>query len=220
VENDHVYLKTNRGLKKVHMIYRRVDEEYIDPKVFNPKSALGIPGLVKAYSKGNVLIANALGNGIADDKAIYPFVPKFIRYYLGEEPLFNQVKTYSCLVPEECRYVIDNLSKLVCKVVNQSGGYGMLIGPQATKKQLTETTKKILANPRNYIAQPLQEFSACPTFMNNTLMPRRLDFRPYIVTGQTSFVLPGGLSRVALVENSYVVNSSQGGGSKDTWILL
>lgn len=220
VEDDKVYLKTLRGLKRVHVIYRRTDESYLDPMVFDSQSVLGIPGVVKAYVQGNVILANALGNGVADDKGIYPYVPEMIRYYLREEPILPQVKTYSCADPKDLEFILANLASLVIKIVNKSGGEDILIGPQATKEQLKEAGERILANPRDYIAQQLQELSCCPTLIEGSrIEPRRIDFRPYIVTGKTTLVLPGGLTRVALREHSYIVNSCQGGGSKDTWIL-
>lgn len=219
VLDDKVYMKSLHGLKRVHIIYRRTDDDYIDPDFFNPDSLLGVPGLVKAYLAGNVILSNALGNGVADDKGVYPFVPSIIRYYLNEEPILPQVTTYSCSLPEDCRFVLENLSSLVIKVVDQSGGYGVIIGPQASKEQLQQLYNQIKANPRSFIAQPVEEFSCCPTFDEGTICGRRIDYRPYIISGKTTWVLPGGLSRVALVKGSYVVNSSQGGGSKDTWVL-
>lgn len=219
VEDEKVFLKTLQGLERVHIIYRRTDDDYIDPTVFNPHSLLGVPGLVRAYSKGNVVLANALGNGVADDKAIYPYVPEIIRYYLGEEPILDQVNTYSCTHPQDYEFIMENLSSLVIKVVNQSGGYGIVIGPQASTITLEEVRAKIMDTPRDYIAQPLKELSSCPTYHEGAISPRRIDFRPFVITGKSSWVLPGGLTRVALRENSYIVNSSQGGGSKDTWIL-
>lgn len=219
VLDDKVYMKSLHELKRVHIIYRRIDDEFIDPHFFNPNSLLGIPGLVRAYKAGNVVLANALGNGVADDKGVYPFVPDLIRYYMKEEPLIPQVTTYSCFKPEERRFVLDNLDSLVIKVVNQSGGYGVIIGPQASRAQLSEIREQILASPRSFIAQPVEELSSCPTIDDDKICPRRIDFRPYIILGKSPWVLPGGLSRVALVKDSYIVNSSQGGGSKDTWIL-
>ncbi len=219
VENEIVYLKTLKGLKRVDVIYRRTDDEFIDPAFFNPKSLLGVPGIVNAYRKGNVILANALGNGVADDKAVYPYVPDMIRYYLGEEPILPQVETYSCTDPKACEYVLNHLPSCVIKIVNQSGGYGILIGEQATKQQLQEMRQRILANPRDYIAQPLKQLSTSPTLSDGMICPRRIDLRPFILTGRSTWTLPGGLTRVALVKDSYIVNSSQGGGSKDTWVL-
>lgn len=219
VIEDRVYLKTSEGLQSVDIIYRRTDDEFLDPKVFHPDSLLGIPGLVGAYRAGNVVLANALGNGVADDKAIYAYVPLMIRYYLGEAPILPQVPTYVCAIAKDCQFVLENLSSLVVKMTNLSGGYGMVIGPHASKGQLSELRQQILANPRLYVAQPLQELTCCPTFVENSLYPCRIDLRPFILTGKSSWVLPGGLTRVALVKGSYVVNSSQGGGAKDTWVL-
>lgn len=219
VVEDKVYLKSLHGLQRVHVIYRRIDDNYLDPEVFNNESLLGVRGIVRAYASGQVILANALGNSIADDKAIYPYVPTIIRYYLNEEPILNQVSTYSCYDEKERSYVLDNISKLVIKVVNGSGGYGMVIGPQASHSQLENIRQCILKNPRAYIAQPLQEFSHCPTFNVDGITPRRVDFRPFVIMGTKLWVLPGGLTRVALQEGSYVVNSSQGGGAKDTWVL-
>lgn len=219
VENGKVYLKTLSGLKRVHMIYRRTDDEYLDPTVFKPDSCLGVPGLIDAYRRGNVVLANALGNGVADDKAIYPFVPQIIRYFLGEDPILPQIETYSCADPSSREQILANLSSYVIKIVNQSGGNGILIGEQATRQQLKEMGERIKANPRDYIAQPLKQLSTCPTLHNGKICPRRIDFRPFIIYGQTPWVLPGGLTRVALLKDSYIVNSCQGGGSKDTWVL-
>jgi len=219
VQDDRVYVKTTRGLARVHVIYRRIDDAYIDPEVFRPDSLLGVPGLVRAYRAGSVTLANAIGNGAADDKAIYPFVHDMIRFYLGEEPVLQQVGTWICDRPDECSYVLANLRSLVVKSVDEAGGYGMLMGPQATKKELEEFTRKIKANPRGYIAQPRIELSTCPTLIGNEVRPRRVDFRPYVVTGTSTWIVPGGLTRTALRRGSYVVNSSQGGGSKDTWVL-
>lgn len=219
VENNKVYLKTIDGPKRVHIIYRRTDDDFIDPTFFNPKSLLGIPGLVKAYRAGNIVLANALGNGVADDKGIYPYVPEMIRHYLSEEPILSQVHTYHCSNHEDLKYVLSHLDSLVVKLVNQSGGYGLFIGAKSTKAEIKEMHDRIIANPRLHIAQPLEELSTCPTFDKEQLCARRVDYRPFIVTGLDSWVLPGGLTRVALQAESYVVNSSQGGGSKDTWIL-
>jgi len=219
VDDDKVWAKTTLGPHRVDVIYRRVDDAFLDPEAFRPDSMLGVPGLMRAYAAGNVALANAVGNGVADDKGIYPFVPEMIRFYLSEEPKLGQVRTFVCAREDDCRYVVDHVGELVIKAVNEAGGYGMLIGPQSTKKEQAEFRAKILANPRNYIAQPRIELSTCPTWGRRGVAPRRVDLRPYIVTGRNTWVLPGGLTRVALVEGSYVVNSSQGGGSKDTWVL-
>lgn len=219
VQDDVVYLKTLKGLKRVDVIYRRTDDEFIDPTFFNPKSLLGVPGIINAYRKGNVILANALGNGVADDKAVYPYVPDMIRYYLNEEAILPQVETYSCTDPKARQHVLNNLSSCVIKIVNQSGGYGIIIGEQATSQQLQEIRERIITNPRDYIAQPLKQLSSSPTLSGGSICPRRIDLRPFILTGRSTWTLPGGLTRVALVKDSFIVNSSQGGGSKDTWVL-
>lgn len=219
VEDDRVYAKTTRGPSPVHVVYRRVDDDFLDPAWFRPDSMLGVPGLVAAYAKGNVAIVNAIGNGVADDKGIYPYVPDMIRFYLSEEPILAQVPTYVCDREEDRRYVLDHVGELVVKAVNEAGGYGMLVGPKASRREHEDFRKRIAANPRNYIAQPLVELSAVPTWTRQGIGPRRVDLRPFVLTGDSTWVLPGGLTRVALVKGSYVVNSSQGGGSKDTWVV-
>jgi len=219
IHENYVYLKTTKGPKLVTVIYRRIDDPFLDPEFFNPESMLGVPGLMQVYKAGNVVLANAVGNGIADDKAVYPYVHEMIRYYLDEEPLLAQVKTFFCHEEKDRGYVLKNLDKLVIKETNGSGGYGMLIGPQASQEERDEFAKKITDNPRGYIAQPLIELSTSPTFLDNKVVPRRVDLRAFLVTGKTTWVMPGGLARVALTEGSYVVNSSQGGGSKDAWVL-
>jgi uncharacterized circularly permuted ATP-grasp superfamily protein len=219
VANDRVWVKTTRGAQQVDVIYRRIDDSFLDPEVFRKDSTLGVPGLMAAYAKGNVTLANGVGNGVADDKAVYPYVPDLVRFYLGEEPLLGQVETFICARPKECEYVLANLASLVVKTVDEAGGYGMLIGPQASAKEIADFAERIKANPRRYIAQPRIELSTSPTCTGDGAAPRRVDLRPYIVSGRSRWVLPGGLSRVALREGSYVVNSSQGGGSKDTWVL-
>ncbi len=221
VDEDTVFVRTTHGPRRVHVIYRRIDDAYLDPKFFRPDSLLGVPGLMGAYAKGRVSLANAPGNGCADDKAVYPFVPDMIRYYLGEEPSLAQVDTYVCAREDEKKYVLEHLEALVVKAVDEAGGYGMLMGPQSTAAQREEFRRRIAAEPRKYIAQHRIELSACPTWdpARERLAPRRVDLRPFILTSpEGSWVLPGGLTRVALVEGSYVVNSSQGGGSKDTWV--
>ncbi|MEI6224441.1 MAG: circularly permuted type 2 ATP-grasp protein [Deltaproteobacteria bacterium] len=220
-EGDRVFCRTTRGPRPVHVIYRRIDETYLDPEVFRPDSLLGVPGIMRAWAKGNVALANAPGNGVADDKAVYPFVPDIVRYYLSEEPLLAQLDTWVCAREEDRRFVVDHLGELVVKAVDEAGGYGMLMGPQATKEQIDEFRRRVLAEPRKYIAQRRLELSTCPTWVEakGTVEPRRVDLRPYILNGRDGpWVLPGGLTRVALTEGSYVVNSSQGGGSKDTWV--
>jgi len=221
VEDDIVYVRTIRGPERVHVVYRRIDDAYLDPEFFRPDSLLGVPGLMRAYAAGNVALANAPGNGVADDKAVYPFVPDLIKHYLGEEAILAQVDTFVCARPNDLTYVVENLAKLVVKAVDEAGGYGMLMGPQASVAERDDFRRRILAEPRRYIAQHRVELSTCPTWdpAAEKLAPRRVDLRPFILTQQSgSWVLPGGLTRVALVEGSYVVNSSQGGGSKDTWV--
>ena len=219
VEDDIVYMRTTEGLKRVDVIYRRIDDEFIDPEIFRKDSVLGVPGIMRAYKKGNVALANAPGTGIADDKAIYAYVPKIIKYYLDEEPISHNVKTYICEDDSERAYVLENLDKLVVKAVNLSGGYGMLIGPKSTKAEQKEFAAKIAAKPREYIAQPTLALSRAPTLIGGGIEGRHVDFRPYSLYSDGIFTLPGGLTRVALKKGSLVVNSSQGGGSKDTWVL-
>jgi uncharacterized circularly permuted ATP-grasp superfamily protein len=219
VHDDAVYLKTTRGPQRVDVIYRRLDDDFLDPETFRPDSLLGVPGLFRAYRAGNVALANAVGTGVADDKAIYPFVDQMIRFYLSEEPVLCNVPTYICARSSDCAYVVDHLDQLVVKAVNESGGYGMLMGHIASENQRVEFRAKIAADPRNYIAQPVVTLSTCPTWTEDGPAPRHVDLRPYIVSGKTSWVLPGGLTRTALVKDSLVVNSSQGGGSKDTWVM-
>ena len=219
VIDDHVMLRTTRGFEKVDVIYRRIDDEYLDPKAFKKDSLLGVPGIMECYRKGNVTLANAPGAGIADDKAVYAYVPAIIKYYLGEEAIIPNVPTYACWDPEQCKYVLANLNSLVVKAVNLSGGYGMLIGPNSTAAERKEFASRIKKNPRDYIAQPTLSLSRSPTLFDSGIEGRHIDFRPYILYGNSIFVLPGGLTRVALKKGSLVVNSSQGGGSKDTWVL-
>jgi uncharacterized circularly permuted ATP-grasp superfamily protein len=219
VHDEVVYLKTTRGPQRVDVIYRRLDDDFLDPNTFRKDSLLGVPDLFKAYKAGNVTLANAVGTGVADDKAIYPYVEDIIRFYLSEEPILRNVPTYICARDQDKAYVVDNLDKLVVKSVNESGGYGMLMGPFATRQQREEFRAKVLDNPRNFVAQPVVTLSTCPTWTDEGLAPRHVDLRPYIVTGKSTWVLPGGLSRTALVKGSLVVNSSQGGGSKDTWVM-
>jgi len=221
VDDDRAFLRTTRGPRRVHVIYRRIDETFIDPEAFRPDSLLGVPGIMCAYRKGNVTLANAPGNGVADDKAIYPYVPDMIKFYLDEAPKLAQVPTYVCARDEDKRYVVDHLSELVVKAVDEAGGYGMLMGPTASTAERSEFRRRIEAEPRKYIAQPRVEISTCPTWIApGYAEARRVDLRPYILTSPAGpWVLPGGLTRVALTEGSYVVNSSQGGGSKDTWVL-
>jgi uncharacterized circularly permuted ATP-grasp superfamily protein len=219
VDEDRVYLKTTRGPQRVDVIYRRLDDDFLDPETFRPDSLLGVPGLFKAYRAGNVTLANAVGTGVADDKAVYPFVEDMIRFYLTEEPILRNVPTFICARPQDKAYVVENLDKLVVKAVNESGGYGMLMGPSAAESERTAFRAKIEADPRNYVAQPVVTLSCCPTWTDEGPAPRHVDLRPYIVSGTSTWVLPGGLTRTALVKGSLVVNSSQGGGSKDTWVM-
>jgi uncharacterized circularly permuted ATP-grasp superfamily protein len=219
--NDHkVYMKTTAGLRQVDVIYRRIDDEYLDPLVFKPDSALGVPGLISAYRKGNVAIINALGNGVADDKAVYAYVPAMIKYYLNEEIILPNIPTYHMINVDERNFVFDNMHKMVVKETNQSGGYGMVMGNSATDEQLKKAKENILANPRNFIAQPIIQLSTVPCLIDGKLQPRHVDLRPYALCGPNGInIVPGGLTRVALREGSLVVNSSQGGGSKDTWVV-
>jgi uncharacterized circularly permuted ATP-grasp superfamily protein len=219
VEDDVVYMKTIKGLERLDVIYRRIDDAFLDPKVFNPDSMLGVAGLMGAWLKGNVGLANAPGAGVADDKVIYTYVPQIIKYYLDEDPILPNVPSFLCVDKKQCQHVLENLDKLVVKPANESGGYGMLMGPKASKKEREEFAAKIKANPRNYMAQPLISLSTAPILNNGKVEPRHVDLRPFILQGKKTYVTPGGLTRVAMVKGSYVVNSSQGGGSKDTWIL-
>jgi uncharacterized circularly permuted ATP-grasp superfamily protein len=203
----------------VHVIYRRIDDDFLDPLVFRKDSLLGVPGIINSYRKGHVALANSIGTGVADDKAVYALVPKMIEYYLDQEPILPNVKTYLGIKKKECAYILENLDKLVVKAVNESGGYGMLMGPSASKKERSEFAERIKANPRNYIAQPVLQLSRHPVFVDDHFEGRHIDLRPYVLYGDRVRVVPGGLTRVALKKGSLVVNSSQGGGSKDTWVL-
>jgi uncharacterized circularly permuted ATP-grasp superfamily protein len=219
VENDYVYMRTTQGPKRVDVIYRRLDDDFLDPLAFRSDSTLGVPGLLSAYRAGKVTLANAIGTGIADDKSIYPYVPDMIRFYLDEEPLLSNVPTFQCRQAKELEHVLANLSTLVVKEVHGAGGYGMLVGPAASKSEIANFAERVKANPDNYIAQPTLALSSCPTFVESGLAPRHIDFRPYVLCGKETRLVPGGLTRVALTEGSLVVNSSQGGGTKDTWVL-
>jgi uncharacterized circularly permuted ATP-grasp superfamily protein len=220
VADNLVYMKTTRGPQRVDVLYRRVDDDFLDPLIFRPDSLLGVPGLVNAYRAGNVSLANSIGTGVADDKVIYAFVPRIIEYYLGEKPILPNVETYLASNPQHLKYILENLDKLVVKAANESGGYGMLMGPQATIEEREEFAARLKANPRNYIAQPLVSLSTSPAFVEDHFEGRHVDLRPYLLYGKKEITLiPGGLTRVALRKGSYVVNSSQGGGSKDTWVL-
>jgi len=218
-KNDCVYMRTVDGLARVDVIYRRIDDLFLDPEAFNPDSMLGVPGLLRAWKKGKVALANAPGAGVADDKVVYSYVPEIIRYYLGEEPILPNVPTYRCINKAERDYVVDHIAELVVKPANESGGYGMLIGPQASVAEREKFVRLIRRDPRNYIAQPLLTLSTAPTLVGNSVEPRHLDLRPFVLSGESISVTTGGLTRVALRKGSTVVNSSQGGGSKDTWIV-
>jgi uncharacterized circularly permuted ATP-grasp superfamily protein len=219
VADGYVHMLTTKGLKRVDVLYRRIDDDFIDPSVFRPDSLLGVKGLIDVYKAGRIAMANAPGTGIADDKAVYAYVPKIIKYYTGEDPILPNVPTYICQEKADRDYVLDHLSELVVKAANESGGYGMLIGPHSTKKEQETFAKLILAEPRNYIAQPTISLSRVPTIIGDRIEGRHVDLRPYIIFGEDIYVQPGGLTRVALKKGSLVVNSSQGGGSKDTWVL-
>ena len=218
-DDECLYMRTISGPERVHVVYRRVDDLFIDPEVFHADSALGVPGLMRAWRAGNVAIANAPGAGVADDKVVYAWVPDLIRYFLDEEPLLPNVPTYRCVYDDERRYVIDHIEELVVKPANESGGYGLLIGDRATRSELDETIANIEADPRNWVAQPILTLSTVPTLCEEGIEPRHVDLRPFILSGATNYVSAGGLTRVALTRGSLVVNSSQGGGSKDTWIV-
>ncbi|MEJ8574568.1 circularly permuted type 2 ATP-grasp protein [Microbaculum marinum] len=220
VRDNFVYMRTTQGLQQVDVIYRRVDDDFIDPLTFRPDSALGVAGLMSVYEAGNVSLANAVGTGIADDKAIYSYMPEILKFYLGEEPILKNVPTHRCREPEALSYVLDNLAELVVKEVHGSGGYGMLVGPTADRKTREEFAAKLKEEPENYIAQPTLALSTCPTWVESGLAPRHVDLRPFVLTGTDKVrIVPGGLTRVALREGSLVVNSSQGGGTKDTWVI-
>ncbi|PWC62516.1 hypothetical protein TSH7_04185 [Azospirillum sp. TSH7] len=219
VENDRVFMKTTNGLAPVHSIYRRLDDAFLDPRAFNPDSLLGVPGILEAYRKGNVALANAIGTGVADDKAVYCYVPRMIKYYLDQDPIIPNVDTRICREADALQYTLDNLADLVVKPVGEAGGYGITIGPRASKAELEDCRAKLLADPSNYISQPVVDLSVCPTVCDDAIEPRHVDLRPFAITGKSTWVLPGGLSRVALKKGTLIVNSSQGGGSKDTWVL-
>jgi uncharacterized circularly permuted ATP-grasp superfamily protein len=219
VKDGFVYMRTTRGPKRVDVIYRRVDDDYLDPSVFRSTSTLGCAGLIDVYKAGHVNICNAVGTGIADDKSIYPYVPQMIEFYLGEKPILNNVPTFQCRKKDDLAYTLANLDKLVVKEVHGAGGYGMLVGPAATKAEIEEFRQVLLAKPDGYISQPTLSLSSCPTYVESGIAPRHIDLRPFVLSGKTVQMVPGGLTRVALKEGSLVVNSSQGGGTKDTWIL-
>ena len=219
VSDGDVFMRTTKGLERVDVIYRRIDDDFLDPEAFRPDSLLGVSGLVEAYRAGRVALANAPGNGVADDKVIYAYVPEMIRYYEGADPILPNVPTYLCWRDSDRKYVLENLERLVVKSANESGGYGMLVGPHSTRKQQEEFAEKIAANPRNFIAQPTLALSRVPTIVDDHFEGRHVDLRPYVLCGKEIYVVPGGLTRVAMTKGSLVVNSSQGGGSKDTWVL-
>ena len=219
VKDDFVYMRTTQGPRRVDVIYRRVDDDFLDPKAFRADSTLGCAGLLDVYRKGNINLCNAIGTGVADDKSIYPYVPKMVEFYLGEKPILENVPTYMCRKPDELKYVLDNLAELVVKEVHGAGGYGMLVGPASTQAEIADFRAHLLARPDNYIAQPTLALSTTPTFVESGIAPRHIDLRPFVLSGKEVRMCPGGLTRVALKEGSLVVNSSQGGGTKDTWVL-
>jgi uncharacterized circularly permuted ATP-grasp superfamily protein len=220
VRDDVVYMRTTEGLKRVDVVYRRIDDDFLDPLVFRSDGVLGVPGLMSAYHAGNVTLANAVGTGIADDKAVYSYMPEIIKFYLGEDPVLNNVPTWRCREPDHLNYVIDHIEELVVKEVHGSGGYGMLIGPQAEKASIATFRRKLKSEPHNFIAQPTLALSTCPTCTGDGLAPRHVDLRPFVLSGRDGVrIVPGGLTRVAMSNGSLIVNSSQGGGTKDTWVL-
>jgi len=219
VEKSRVFMKTTKGLKQVDVIYRRIDDDFLDPTVFRKDSALGVPGIVDAYRAGNVNLANAIGTGVADDKVTYYYVPAMIKFYLGEDPILPNVETFLSAVETDRKYILDHLPELVVKAANESGGYGMMIGPHASQEEIAKFRDAIIADPRGYIAQPVIQLSRSPCCNDGKLEGRHIDLRPYILSGEKTVIIPGGLTRVAMRKGSLVVNSSQGGGSKDTWVL-
>jgi len=219
VRDGFVFMRTTQGPRRVDVIYRRVDDDFLDPNAFRTDSTLGCAGLLDVYRAGNVTLSNAIGTGVADDKSIYPYVPKMVEFYLGEKPILHNVPTHLCRDKADLQYVLDHLSELVVKEVHGAGGYGMLVGPAASKQEIEDFRAALLANPSNYIAQPTLSLSTCPTFVDSGIAPRHIDLRPFVLSGKSVQMVPGGLTRVALKEGSLVVNSSQGGGTKDTWVL-
>jgi uncharacterized circularly permuted ATP-grasp superfamily protein len=219
VKDGFVFMRTTQGPRRVDVIYRRLDDDFLDPLAFRPDTSLGCAGLLSVYRSGNVTLCNAIGTGVADDKSIYAYVPKMIEFYLGEKPILNNVPTYLCRDSDDFKYVLDHLGELVVKEVHGAGGYGMLVGPAATKDEIARFREQLVANPTNYIAQPTLSLSTCPTFVDSGIAPRHIDLRPFVLSGKEVQMVPGGLTRVALKEGSLVVNSSQGGGTKDTWVL-
>jgi uncharacterized circularly permuted ATP-grasp superfamily protein len=219
VKDGFVHMRTTSGPQRVDVIYRRIDDAFLDPLAYRADSLLGVPGLLSVYRAGNVALANAMGTGVADDKSTYPYVPEMIRFYLGEEPILQNVPTWQCKRPEDLDHVLDKMHELVVKEVQSSGGYGMLVGPAASAPQIDAFRARVRENPGNYIAQPTLSLSTCPTFVAQGIAPRHVDLRPYVLSGREVKLVPGGLTRVALEEGSLVVNSSQGGGTKDTWVV-
>jgi uncharacterized circularly permuted ATP-grasp superfamily protein len=219
IEDEQVFMRTTRGPRRVDVIYRRIDDDFLDPLAFRSDSQLGVPGLLSVYRAGRVTLANAIGTGVADDKSIYPYVPDMIQFYLGEKPLLNNVPTWQCRKKDDLGHVLAHLPELVVKEVHGAGGYGMLVGPAATKAEVEAFRERLLARPDGYIAQPTLALSACPTFVESGIAPRHIDLRPFVLSGKDITMVPGGLTRVALRDGSLVVNSSQGGGTKDTWVL-
>jgi len=219
VKDEEVFMRTTRGPERVDVIYRRIDDDFLDPLAFRSDSALGVAGLLNAYRAGNITLANAIGTGIADDKSIYPYVPDMIEFYLGEKPILNNVPTYQCRKAEDLAYALANIEQLVVKETHGAGGYGMLVGPASTKEEIARFKENLIKHPEQYIAQPTLSLSTCPTFVESGIAPRHIDLRPFVLSGKTIKMVPGGLTRVALKEGSLVVNSSQGGGTKDTWVL-
>ncbi len=219
VEDGALYMRTTRGPRRVDVIYRRIDDDFLDPTVFRADSTLGVPGLLEVYRSGRITLANAIGTGIADDKSVYPYVPAMIEFFLGEKPILANVPTYRCRERDDLNYTVEHLSELVVKEVHNAGGYGMLVGPAATRKEIDEFRLRLTAHPANYIAQPTLALSTCPTYVESGVAPRHIDLRPFVLSGRAIEIVPGGLTRVALREGSLVVNSSQGGGTKDTWVL-
>jgi uncharacterized circularly permuted ATP-grasp superfamily protein len=219
VRDGKVFMRTTTGPQRVDVIYRRIDDAFLDPLAFNPTSLIGVPGLLSAYRSGGVVLANAIGTGVADDKSIYPYVPNMIKFYLDEEPILHNVPTWQCREKDDLRYVLEHLDELVVKEVHGAGGYGMLIGPCASRAEIAKFRELLKARPDNYIAQPTLSLSTCPTFVESGVAPRHIDLRPFVLSGKEIRLVPGGLTRVALTEGSLVVNSSQGGGTKDTWVM-
>jgi uncharacterized circularly permuted ATP-grasp superfamily protein len=220
VKDELVYMRTTQGPKRVDVIYRRIDDDFLDPLAFRPDSALGVPGLMSSYHAGNVTLANAVGTGIADDKAVYSYMPKIVKFYLGQEPILKNVPTWRCRETDHLAYVLEHLEELVVKEVHGSGGYGMMIGPKSDKATIAAFRAKLKSSPKNFIAQPTLALSTCPTCVEEGVAPRHVDLRPFVLTGRDRIrIVPGGLTRVALKKGSLVVNSSQGGGTKDTWVL-